>query len=462
MAGIGFRLQKYFFQQDLLGKLKGGLYSVIISTGPWLISVLSIAVVTLYAQQYLLEKELLIFKSIICYTYAASLIIFGAVEMPLTRYLADKLYLNDSTSFKTVFLLFLLMSILLGVIIGGGFYHFTSFSLEVTVVCLAFFVSVLVIWLSMVFLSAAKNYHQIVVSFILGGAISVASAVLLGKYYSVEGYIIGYSIGQGMIAVFLTRNVFSEFSGPEYLSLEVFTYFRKFKVLVFVGLFYYLGIWVDKILFWYSSVGEHVDGPFFTNRFYDTAMFLSYLSIVPTLAMFLVQVETNFYVKYAYYFRSIDEKNNLNFLQSVIREMIESLRSSLGSLLKIQGFVTVIAWYFAEDILGFMNLPPKMIPIFQYGLIGAFLQSLFLVLNIILLYFQFSKEVLVNYLFFFISNTTFSLLSIYGGYRFHGLGYLTSALLTFLLSFYFLNNRLKFVALYTFMRQPLGHKRTAG
>jgi polysaccharide biosynthesis protein PelG len=458
MAGIGFRLNKYFKDQNLAGNLKGTLYSIIISSGPWLITIISIAFVSTSAQKILSGHHLFVLKSIINYSYAGSLLFFGAIEMPVTRYLADKLYISDFTTFKNVFLCICCFFVSIGTIFAALFYSYFDYPLMVKLAGILFFNSVLVVWTSMVFLSSAKNYHQIVISFVIGAAFSSMLAIIFGRLFALYGYLIGFSIGQSMIAIFLTINLFHEYKGAQYFSFEFLSYFKKYRRLVFVGLFYYLGIWIDKILFWFAETGQRVEGPLFTNRYYDTAMFLSYLTIVPSLALFLVQVETSFFVKYTYYFRSIDHKNNIYFLNECIRDIILVLRKTSVNLLKVQSLITVLAWYFSKDIMSFMNLPSLMEPIFRYGCLGAYLQVLFLILNIILLYFLDEKSVLKHYFVFFVTNTVLSYITIKLDFRYHGLGYALSCFITLSFSFTAINKRLRDLNYFTFMAQPLSTK----
>lgn len=455
MAGIGFRLTKYFNKKDAWENLKGTLYSTIISSGPWLISVLSVFFVGLYAQHGLNRHELYVFKCIISYTFAASLILFGCIEMPITRYLADKLYMSDVSTFRGVFLNIVGFSIIISGIVGLSFYWFFDWGIILKLICITLLSSILTVWVSMIFLSASKNYIKIVASFILGGATSFVLALVLGKYYALIGYVTGYTVGQLLTALLLFQNVFNEYNEFEYFSLEYLSYFKRWKDLIFVGLFYYLGIWVDKFFFWYSSLGEHIEGLFYTNQYYDTAMFLSYLTIVPSFAVFMVQVETDFYVKYTYFYRSIEDKQNLNFLESGVEEIVASLKKTIVNLLKIQAFVSLGYWYFSKEIIFFLNLPSLMEPIFKYGVIGAFLQVLFLISNIILLYFEERRAVLINYLTFFVTNGLFSWISLSAGVRFHGLGYVLSCLVTLVLSFYFLNLTMKDIGFKTFMSQKM-------
>ncbi len=456
MAGIGFKLQKYFYKDDVLENAKGTVYSVLISSGPWLISVLTIAFISFYAQMNIKVTDLFVLKSMICYTYAATLIIFGAIEMPITRYIADQLYKNDNTTFKSLYFMLVIASCIFGTLACSVFYSFfpdLSFTIKVTATM--FFCSVLIIWISMMFLTAAKDYHQVVLSFLIGGAISIALCIFVGKSYGLTGYVIGYCLGQYVIAICLSICVYKEFRGLDYLSFEFLKYFSKCRPLIFAGLFYYLGIWVDKFIFWHGPEGEKVMSLFYTNRYYDTAMFFAYITIVPSLAIFLVQVETNFYKYYSYYFHSIEEKNNLNILNENIEDIIYSIQRTIINLIKIQLSITLAIWFFTEEILEFLYLPSMVTSIFKYGILGAFLQALFLICNIILLYFLNERRVVFHYFLFFVLNCSLTYLSTLMNFRYHGLGYLISSFIVLLVSLRALNKHVNQLNFFTFMSQPV-------
>jgi polysaccharide biosynthesis protein PelG len=458
MAGIGFKLKDYFSSISVTDRIKGSVYSVTIACGPWLMSIITIAIISIWAQRVISNHELLVFKSIISYSFAASLIFFGMIEMPITRYLADKLYIEDKSSFKYTFLFIVMITVIIGSVLGGIFYSFFEFKFWKVLGCIVLFSTIVSIWLSMVFLSAAKNFKQITYGFIFGNLLTLVVTYFSGKYYGMTGYVLGYACGQIGVAAILGSAIRLEFAGREYLSFEFLSYFKKQKTLMILGTFYYCGIWVDKFIFWLTPSGKFVEGLFYTNQFYDTAMFLAYLSIIPSIAIFFVHVETDFYMHYAYFFRSIDHKANLPFLEKNIEGINESLKRSMLSLLKFQSFISVIVWYFSHEIIVFLGLPTLMIPIFRYGLIGAYLQAFFIFCNIILLYFLAEKQVLKNYGIFFLTNMVFTYISAYGDFKFYGLGYAMSSFLTFLVSYVSLNRRLETIDVHTFMEQPVIHK----
>ena len=65
--------------------------------------------------------------------------------------------------------------------------------------------------------------------------------------------------------------------------------------LVAVGLLYNLGIWADKFMFWFfPPTSQPIIGALRASLIYDLPVFLSYLSIIPGMAVFLVRIETDF------------------------------------------------------------------------------------------------------------------------------------------------------------------------
>jgi uncharacterized membrane protein len=460
MAGIGFRLKGYFSSVSMADRLKGSLYSVVISCGPWLMTILTIAFISVFASDRISEHQLLVFKSIISYSFAFSLIFFGFMEMPLTRYLADKLYIDDKSSFKQIYLLIMLFTLIFGTVCGGIFYSFFTFPFWMALACIVLFSTIVSIWLSMIFLGASKSYKLISYGFIFGSIFTFILSWASGHKFGLVGYTIGYAVGQMTVAVILFSSLYVEFAGREHLSFEFLSYFKKHRTLIFIGALYYCGIWVDKFIFWMTPSGRFVEGLFYTNLYYDTAMFLAYLSIIPALAIFFVHVETNFYMQYAYFFRSVENKENLPLLNKNIQGIHESLRTSLNSLFKFQTFISVILWYFAHEIMVALELPTLMVPIFRYGILGAYLQAFFIFCNIVLLYFLAEREVLRNYTIFFFSNMIISFISAYGDFKFYGCGYTLSCFFTLIASYIALNKRLSMISVHTFMEQPVAQKST--
>jgi polysaccharide biosynthesis protein PelG len=456
MAGIGFRLQSLFSDGNIVKNVRGSLYSLIIATGPWLISIISIALVSSMAQRNLSNHDLMLFKCIISYTYALSLILFGIVEMPLTRYLADQLFRADHSTFKSVVLSMVSVYLIIAIPLTILLYYFApGLSLISIISCMTFLISVLITWTAMIFLSAAKHYHPIIISFVGGGALSYFLATFLGKKLGFEGYVFGYTLGQIFLSMSLLSSVFNEFRTHNYISMSFLHYYKRFQKLILVGVFYYLGIWVDKFIFWFGPESQKIQDIFHTNQFYDTAMFLSYLTIIPAMTIFLVQIETNFAKAYHYYYQAIENKFNYAVINETLSDIIKSIQRGSINLLKVQVFLSILAWYFSGEIIELLSLPSLMIPIFRYGVLASLMQVLLLLTNIVLLYFLENTKVLFHYGLFLFLNASLTYISTKMGYQYYGAGYFVSALITFSVSFVNLNRTLDKLNFKTFMQQPI-------
>jgi len=91
--------------------------------------------------------------------------------------------------------------------------------------------------------------------------------------------------------------------------------------------------------------------------------------------------------------------------------------------------------------------------------IGAFLHSLFLMVLIVILYFDFKKLALISASVFLAANAGLTFLTTRLSTPFYGYGYLVSAFLALAVSFYLLDHRLKSLEFYTFAPQPVGAHR---
>ena len=90
MAGIGFELKKILRKQTFLSEFTAYLYAAMVSSGPWLMSIICLAVLGMYRGSGLVGvREHEIFRATVIYTYAFSLIFVGLVQLVVTRYLAD-------------------------------------------------------------------------------------------------------------------------------------------------------------------------------------------------------------------------------------------------------------------------------------------------------------------------------------------------------------------------------------
>ena len=93
MAGIGFELRKILSRDTYTATLHAYVYAGLISSGPWVLSIVSVMLVGVLSLG-LLMPEMLVRQFLITVTYlmATSLILTGGLQLFFTRFVSDRLF----------------------------------------------------------------------------------------------------------------------------------------------------------------------------------------------------------------------------------------------------------------------------------------------------------------------------------------------------------------------------------
>jgi uncharacterized membrane protein len=95
MAGIGFEIRKLMVPEKLFGTVRAYTYAGLISSGPWIFSILGILVLGFITQDRLTEAfQITQFQTSLTNLIAASLIFSGFLQLAFTRYVADQSFLK--------------------------------------------------------------------------------------------------------------------------------------------------------------------------------------------------------------------------------------------------------------------------------------------------------------------------------------------------------------------------------
>ena len=217
------------------------------------------------------------------------------------------------------------------------------------------------------------------------------------------------------------------------------------------GLFYNLGLWIDKLIVWFV-LGETIFGHFKGYSIYDTPIFIAYLIIIPSLAYFLIQSETRFFLAHRKFFDSISHERLHNILQYK-KDLIEILKDTLMKLLSIQ-FISSLTGFILSDFIGiWLGLSSQSVTILKILFFAAGGQVMFLYIIIFLMYFDLSHASFYLVLLFFCLNLILNLLFIYYPAVPLGTGYLIAILISFFTGLGLLMYSISDIEYSIFMRQ---------
>ena len=443
MAGIGFEIRRMMHKESYLGLLKAYAYSAFISSGPWIISILSIVALSALLNKSLADADLQLFSGTITHVYAFSLVIVGPFQLVLVRFAADRFSDKKTEHIFPSFLLALVVVAVLGGLFGLWFFGFgVPGSLLYQLSAVALMVYVCSIFITSLYLSALRDYVKVVKAFVIGYLLSSILAYFGGTYFGVPVAIFGFSLGHVVLFLLLFSALKSELAYRQRPSKRVVSYFFKFPALLLCGLLYNLGIWIDKFLFWWLS-DHHVQvkGFLYSAPQYDIGIYLGLLSIVPGMAVFFLKVETDFAERFKSLFNLLENGGTLS--QIIVRRdgIAQSLRDGFATLFKVQGITTILLVVFADKLMGFIQISNVQLGIFRVTLFGAFLLIIFLSLLTILFYFDDRKGALMCTSAFVIANVIGSLATL-SDVAWYGYGFGFAAGLGMLIAGWRVNTRL--------------------
>ena len=441
MAGIGFELQRVLRKGGIGSFVKVALSGIMIVAGPWLLSIVGIFLIGRFAD-FTLQEGRGLFMGVIIYSYAFSLFIFGGSHYIFTRLLSDLIYLEKNRQAASLLVFFSLFVMILaaGISIVGmsritlpGISHpllFKTFAV-------AFFVIINLAWLLMIFISLLKKYVAIFLVFLGGMTLSLIGVLILGRIMALGGAMLGFTAGQGFIVILLLIMSFQEYrpgKAKETIK-DLVAYFPKYRFLFLSGLFYYWGIWIDKMVFW-ATVGQPVPGTFF--RLFDTydiPVYLANLTMIPGLVYFIVVLETGFYTYLKDFLQSLSQ-GILGDIRTRKQLLLTKLKQGLREQSLFQGVITA----------AFLILAPSLgrlfggidVTLLRITMLAVFFQLLFLTEMTFLFYFELYLPSFIAALTYFAVNLAGSLTTVLTGTGFFGLSYLGAGIAASLICALFL------------------------
>lgn len=461
MAGIGFLLKNLVNRDRYASDLEANLYSLVISSGPWIFAVICVSALNAFAHLHMENREILLFRAVLIYVYAFSLITSSLFQLIFTRFISDKLYQREHDSLLPNLTGVLITTGLLNFLVSVLYVSFVPLALSIKIISVTLYCTVGFQWIVLVFLSSIRDYIKVTLSFIIGFLLSFAAGITLGSLLGEVGYLAGFTLGQAVTLLLLIRRIAREFPYGKDGPFEFARYIERYPMLFWSGFLYNLGFWIDKIMMWYSPMGYDVGDAFRAHYPYDSASFLAALTIMPALSFFFLQVETDFYAGLRGYINVILHKGTFEEVESARKSLTILLRSRLGDIFKIQFLVTLVILFLAPNIMQALDYNVSEIVLtFMLLLLGFFFQVMFLTVIVILWYLERLMDSLYCIITFLLLNTALNYIFIYHmSFIPPGTGFLITTLLSTVIAVTILFRRLKSLNFLTFMLAPLHRPR---
>lgn len=435
MAGIGFVLRRLMNKDDLLGLVSAHFHSALVTTGPWLITILAIGAISVYGAHAYTFKYFLDFHVILIYNFGFSLIFCTPFSMVATRHLADAIFKKNVTgSIGMMISSYTLLMVLQLPIVGWFYFAFVDLPLSLKLLAFSNYFLISSVWMIHAFLTALKDFMAITRGFIIGMIIGVVVAAWLKADYRDAGMLLGFNVGMAVIFFMLLGEVLSEYNYRVVEPFDVIKYFRKYWDVALGGFCYSAGIWIDKMVMCLAPEATLLQSKMIMYFEYGNAMFLAYLTIVPAMAVFVLSVETDFFEKYHRFYKEILNHAPYERIRVNHGLLKDSLIANSRNIIVLQGVICFLAVVMAHKILEVMGIRFIHISMYRYGVLGAFFHVLVLFIVIIFNYFDSRREAMWIQLLFLVTNAVFTYVSLKLGMEYYGYGYFVASLVTFMVS----------------------------
>ncbi|WP_413111884.1 exopolysaccharide Pel transporter PelG [Thaumasiovibrio sp. DFM-14] len=455
MAGIGFELRKILNKNSLLSVLEAYGLAGLIGSGPWVLSILALLAIGLLSIGIIFPSYLIVqFLVLVTYMMAGSLIISGLFQLLLTRYISDLLFANKNQYVVPNLLGSMLITSLIAALVAGGvlaFCHNISPIIKLTL--FSCFVLLSNQWLVIIFLSGMKEYYRIFFTMLVSYGLMVMLVLLLPPF-GLLGLLLIFCFCQAILTFSFLFHVLRDFPANELVSFAFLNRKNTFYSLMFCGLIYNLGVWLDKFVFWFRDETSHqVIDLFRASYIYDLPIFIAYLAIVPGMAVFMLRMETDFAQTCANFYDAVREGATLDAIFLLKDKMVLACQQSIYEIFKVQGITLALLILWGEDILRILDIDPSYLHLLYVDLVGVSLQVLVMAILNVMFYLDKRYSALALTSLMAICNFTLAHVSINAGPIFYGYGFAVTMLITTISGLIMLDNQFDDLEYQTFMLQ---------
>ncbi len=439
MAGIGFQLKKLFYKRGIGATLKAYFYSTFVSIGPVIVSVLAITFL-----QYILRilevdrTEMELLQATIMYSFMFAVITSSGFCMYISRYLSDVLFSEK----KEDILPALITSITLALMICGAFgiifYLRSPLPTDYKVLSYLLYIGIVVEMLLAVFVSAINDYKEVSLAFVVGFLVAILVGYVVNEFEILEitnTVILSFDICIFIVSVMLVRSINKFFNKKSKTHLSFFKAFHKIFPLWIINTFYTSGLYTHFFAYWFfAEIAQTVRGTYLYAPHYDIPASFAFLTIMPTLVLFVVKLETGFYLKYRSYFHMINNGACYEDIKVAKIEMRKVLNKEIIYIMEIQLFFSILAMVLGLKFLPYLGFTASMIDMYSILITGYYCAVITFVIMTILLYFNDVKSAIIISASLTLFGFVFSYVSIQFGEAYYGVGFFVGSLLALVIA----------------------------
>lgn len=442
MAGIGVKLNRIYHKNTITTNIVGFFYSTVVTIAPVLVVIINLMLmqkVLKFNTVRFYDREL--FSCTVLYVFIFSLLTTSPFNAVLSRYMSDVIFeerYEDVLPCHRVGLLTnICFSCLFAIpfcfwehLVGGVpiYYVFTGYC------C---FVSLVMVFYNMLYLSICKEYRLISLYFLIGMVTSFLLSVFLRYVCHVSitySMLLALAVGFFLTSILEWAKIHQFFPDNSEEYRRVFTYFRRYWHLILINFLYTLGLFIHNFVFWGTDMALHLVRTFVCNQPYDMATCLAMFTNVSASVIFISRVEMYFHERYRAYADAVFGGRGID-IRNTRKRMFRQLGSELMTLVRLQFIVSVFIYLIFVIFLPRMGYAGLVMRIYPMVAAGYFILFLMYSEIIFLYYFEDLNGALLTAVSFCAGTFFASLIAIHLSPIFYGVGIWVGSMTGFVVAY---------------------------
>lgn len=457
MAGIGVKLNKIFNKNTIASNLFGFGYSAVITVAPMFLVIASVFIMGIilgvskidYASRELYSCTLL-------YIFIFALLTAAPFNAVLSRYLSDVIYNETYDDILPCYYVGLILNLFLSCTLGIPFciweYVVGKISLAFIFAGYCGYISLVLVFYSMLYLSICKDYKKISEYFFIGMMITILSSYIFVHLFNMPltlSMLIALDIGLLIIACLEWAKVKSYFRNNSKKYKDVILYFKKYWQLVITNFMYIVGLYVHNFVFWQTDMRIVVANSFVCMTSYDMASCLGMLTSISATIIFISRVEMHFHERYKAYSEAVIGGRGMD-IENAKKRMFRQLADELMSLARLQFIISVVIYFLCVVFLPRFGFGGKVMQIYPCLAAGYFILFIMYAAIIFLYYFNDLKGALITAVSFCIATYGGALVSTHFTPSWYGVGLVFGSLAGWFVAYYRLRKMEKTLDIHVF------------
>ncbi|MCY0149394.1 exopolysaccharide Pel transporter PelG [Hoeflea sp. G2-23] len=457
MAGIGFALQQLDRRGTALSGASALLGGAIATSGAWLVTVASLALLAIPASWFDSSDFLTSLRLSIVYAFMIAMVASAAPTLMATKRISDSLYSGKLEAVPFILLKSILWSAMTTLALSMVIWIIViPQSLAMGAAYIATTLTVSIQWPLMVVCGSVMRFRPVILAYLAGGLVSVTGAsIALVSDASLPLALLCFTGGQMVTVCILLERAMSIFPFPvsstAYLRHRKSTKSGALALLGVAAAIGAAGLWVDRWVIWTSKFGTKTVEGLPNSALYDTPLFWAQLMLIPGLAAFLVHLETGLVRNLRQFVASILSHATLAEIDQLGETLAEQVHRRLGIIFRAETVlclaVAICAPLFAEQL----GMTYRQISVYRIALAGVACHFVFIACSGIVLMIDRRLEFAILQGIFLVANGVSAAAVVLFGERFLGTNYLVAASISALIAWWAMQRALTDVTYHTFM-----------